>query len=338
MSLLSLPKEELLVVIDIIQKQNKKTSSDMLNNLFKKSVKGDFPEDIVKLLLQCKQVDPSIPGDVAIRQMAKKGYVDVVELLLKDIRVNPSALNCFNNNALMNACNEGHITVVKLLLQDPRVDPKVVNNKAIKLASDKGHTEIVKLLIPKVNITEITDIQILNLAKELSFKEIINLATDEDLAVVRELVPMLSATRATNYGKWIEVGTILHNIDHRLLDEWMKFSKKDPLKSHNEEWSKKWSRFGPTDLGIIALQEFALNDSPNAYEKWIASKEKVIDSVPKKLLKEIVAEMKSLSISSIEITKTSTIGVSKLDILDKMRSMDISKIQIIEEKVIIEFI
>ena len=42
---------------------------------------------------------------------------------------------------------EGHIEVVQLLLQDSRVDPSAKNNRAILAASQNGHTKVVQLLI-----------------------------------------------------------------------------------------------------------------------------------------------------------------------------------------------
>lgn len=337
MSLLSLPMTDLSIVIDAIKQQNSKESSEMLNNLFEKSVRDNYSADIVKLLLQCKQVDPSIPDNVAIRIMAQKGCTEVVDLLLKDIRVDPNAMNALGFDALMNACDKDHIEVVKLLLQDPRVNPKAGKNRAIRLASNNDHTEIVKLLIPKINLSEITDKKILDLVEKAPLKEIVKVASDEDLSIARELVPMLSVERAIDYHKWIEVGTILHNIDYRLLDAWIAFSKKVPSKFHNEECAKKWIRFGPTDRNMVALQLMASHDSPYEYKKWTASKYS-LSPEKKNLLKEIVVEMKSLNIASIETTKATTVGISNLTITDKMRTLDIFKIQITGEKVILEFI
>lgn len=334
-SLLSLPEKELSVMINILQ--NSEEGTNVLALLFDEAVRGDHSANVVKLLLQCNKINPSIPDNVAIRQMANKGYVELVDLLLKDTRVDPNARNVVNYDALMNACDKGHVEVVKLLLQDPRVNANARKDRAIELASIRNHTEIVKLLIPKVNLSEIIDKKILDLAEELKPKEIIKVSSDKDISVARELVGMLSVTRATDYNKWIEIGTILHNIDHRLLDTWIEFSKKDSLKLHDGECAKKWVNFQPSALTIRTLELFASQDSPNEYAKWVASKEKVIDSVPKNLLKEIVSEMKSLGISSIKTTKATTIGVSNLAITDKMRILDISKIQILGEKVILEF-
>jgi hypothetical protein len=68
---------------------------------------------------------------------------DVMKMLIKDPRIDPSANN---NYAIRWASENGHTEIVKLLLNDNRVDPSDANNKAIQLASENGHTEIVELL------------------------------------------------------------------------------------------------------------------------------------------------------------------------------------------------
>jgi hypothetical protein len=50
----------------------------------------------------------------------------------------------------------------------------------------------------------------------------------ENLEHVCKLVDILSEERATGYIDWISVGWCLRNIDHRLLEKWVEFSKKSP--------------------------------------------------------------------------------------------------------------
>jgi len=68
---------------------------------------------------------------------------DVVALLLKDLRVNPSAQN---NWAIRSAARNGQKDVVELLLQDCRVDPSAQNDWAIRWARCYGYQDIVELL------------------------------------------------------------------------------------------------------------------------------------------------------------------------------------------------
>ena len=53
---------------------------------------------------------------------AENGHLDVVELLLNDPRVDPSAQN---NKALRRAKKNNYQEVVELLLKDPRVLPPI---------------------------------------------------------------------------------------------------------------------------------------------------------------------------------------------------------------------
>ena len=72
------------------------------------------------------------------------GNLEVVKMLLKDPRIDPSA---YNKEAIRVALRNERLEVVKLLLQDPRVDPSAKDNEAIRYASDNGQLEVVKLLL-----------------------------------------------------------------------------------------------------------------------------------------------------------------------------------------------
>ena len=47
-----------------------------------------------------------------------------------------------------------------------------------------------------------------------------------DISTVSKLVDILSVKRASSYKTWIEVGWCLHNIDYRLLSDWIRFSER----------------------------------------------------------------------------------------------------------------
>jgi hypothetical protein len=64
------------------------------------------------------------------------GHLFIVERLLADPRVDPSA---DNNCAIRWASSKGHLAIVERLLADPRVDPVAGNNAAIGGASAEGH-------------------------------------------------------------------------------------------------------------------------------------------------------------------------------------------------------
>jgi len=99
--------------------------------------------EVIDLLLTDSSIDPSAYSNYSIMEASVRGYIEIVKLLLADPRVNPS-MN--NNYAIREASRNGHIDVVKLLLEDERVDPAAVNNCAIRMASKDRHNEVVKLL------------------------------------------------------------------------------------------------------------------------------------------------------------------------------------------------
>jgi hypothetical protein len=89
--------------------------------------KNDF--ELMKLLLQKSPNDPSSESSDSkrydldksnepIRVAAREGFLEIVELLMADPRVDPSAVNNF---ALSWSLHNGHLDVARLLLTDSRV-------------------------------------------------------------------------------------------------------------------------------------------------------------------------------------------------------------------------
>ena len=79
-----------------------------------------------------------------LRYASMEGKLEVVQELLKDKSVDPSAVN---NEAIQFASMNGRLEVVRELLKDERVDPSAENNEAIREASANGHLEIVRELL-----------------------------------------------------------------------------------------------------------------------------------------------------------------------------------------------
>ena len=129
--------------------------------------------EIVKLLLQDGRANPAFIDKsealyTPIEIASQNGYTDIVELLLKDSRSNPNVCNCLS---LYEASKCGYIKIVELLLQDPRVNPNVGQNRAICVAACNGHIEIVKLLAKKIDVSTITNQQVLDIIKPKSESE-----------------------------------------------------------------------------------------------------------------------------------------------------------------------
>jgi hypothetical protein len=73
-----------------------------------------------------------------------KGHLAVVERLLQDKRVDPSANN---NDAVRMAAASGHLAIVERLLQDKRVDPSADGNFAVRMSAWNGRLAVVDRLL-----------------------------------------------------------------------------------------------------------------------------------------------------------------------------------------------
>jgi len=125
---------------------------------FKTSINGFFQAScgngffsVVSCLLNKTIITPSENDNFAILLAVAYGHLNIVDLLLKDTRVNIAAGR--SRYLLLHlAAPEGHTEIVKRLLEDERVEPEILDNHALKLAASRGHVEIVELLLahPKV--------------------------------------------------------------------------------------------------------------------------------------------------------------------------------------------
>ena len=116
--------------------------------LFKASEYGHLA--IVNLLLHDDRVDPSAWEQCFIGLASQHGHVDVVDRLLRDARVDPSADHQY---AVRWASRKGHVAVVHCLLRDARVDPGACDQHAIQWASTEGRVAVVDRLLcdPRVD-------------------------------------------------------------------------------------------------------------------------------------------------------------------------------------------
>jgi P4 family phage/plasmid primase-like protien len=97
-----------------------------------------------------------------------------------------------------------------------------------------------------------------------------NKLSDDDLKQAQELVGLLEKDRAETYNDWIRVGWCLRNIDHRLLDDWVSFSKKSP-KFKDGDCEKMWNymRQDGACLGMGTLHLWAKQDNPTEYNRIV---------------------------------------------------------------------
>ena len=89
-----------------------------------------------------KQILP-YNGNEPLRQAFTHGWLNVVNILLDDRRVNPGA---WESISLLKACENGHTEIVKRLLESGKVNPHAEGDYAMRIALQKGYTKIVKLL------------------------------------------------------------------------------------------------------------------------------------------------------------------------------------------------
>ena len=91
--------------------------------------------------------------------------------------------------------------------------------------------------------------------------------SNDDLARARTLVTLLSPSRVTNKLQWYQLGNCLFNIDHRLRDDWIVYSKRCDLGYDVDKCISAWKKMKRTNYAIATLHYFASQDNPEAYTK-----------------------------------------------------------------------
>lgn len=93
---------------------------------------------------------------------------------------------------------------------------------------------------------------------------------EEEYRQASQLVDLLTKDRADNYNEWIRVGWCLRNIDHRLLNSWIDFSKKS-AKFVEGECEKNWNymRQDGACLGMGTLYLWAKTDNKEKYDEIV---------------------------------------------------------------------
>jgi len=89
--------------------------------------------------------------------------------------------------------------------------------------------------------------------------------TKSELELVHKLVDLLSMRRCENYSDWIQLGWTLHNIDKKLLNLFMTFSKKSKTKYEPGCCEKLWRDAKDDGLTMGTLHWWAKQDDPEGY-------------------------------------------------------------------------
>lgn len=157
-------------------------------------------------------------------------------------------------------------------------DPK--NNECLSKQVDIGnHYELVELLSIR-NKYDVTDLKIEKKEEVKAFEETckktkklkmdgpafqtnqnLKKNTVDNIDFVKKVVALLSPSRADSYQEWIRIGWCLRNIDYRLLDAWIDFSKQSK-KYVEGECERLWSYMRDDGLGIGTLYMWAKQDNP----------------------------------------------------------------------------
>lgn len=134
------------------------------------------------------------------------------------------------------------------------IDPIDVDNKINKIKekiidnTDKDNNAVAQMMGQDVNF--------------------IKAVSEELLIEAKNLVKLLSNERASEYYTWYQVGACLHNVDHRLLIDWIRFSKRTTKNNFREgECQKIWKKMKPNKYTMATLHYFASQDSPKRYLK-----------------------------------------------------------------------
>jgi hypothetical protein len=108
--------------------------------------------DVMKVLLKDPRVNPSARNNTAIITASRWELLDMMELLMSDPRVNPAARANKALRGSMKANYQRSYEVAKMLQRDSRVDPSVEDNAMVRWAADRGDFEMVRMLLKDARV------------------------------------------------------------------------------------------------------------------------------------------------------------------------------------------
>jgi ankyrin repeat protein len=113
------------------------------NKLLRQAIQKKNIQD-VKHCLATGRADPAVYRNWPLRFAAADGCVELVELLMQQPTVNPTACK---HESLVYACRNRHCDIVEILLKDKRVDPSCNQNQPIKEAIRSGGGRSMKAIV-----------------------------------------------------------------------------------------------------------------------------------------------------------------------------------------------
>lgn len=125
--------------------------------------------------------------------------------------------------------------------------------------------EYIKHVLPAIDIKYKNKLHNNIFAKTLNINK--NYTSDSELVIIKRIVmECLAPSRAEKYDDWINLGWVLRNIDYRLLETWVEFSKIGS--SYIEgECQKLWNKMRKDHMGIGTLKWWAKQDNIIKYNE-----------------------------------------------------------------------
>ena len=160
---------------------------------------------------------------------------------------------------------QDHLEFIKLFsMRNDKVNESICK---IKDNIVKEIEEYTKHVLPSIDLKQKSKLQNNIFAKSLNINK--NYSTDDELILARKLVlECLSYNRAENYEEWINLGWVLRNIDYRLLDTWIEFSKIGTAYVEGE-CQTLWNKMRKDNMGLGTLRWWAKLDNKNKYEEIV---------------------------------------------------------------------
>tara|TARA_B000000437_G_scaffold218930_1_gene199235 strand:- start:142 stop:2808 length:2667 start_codon:yes stop_codon:yes gene_type:complete len=165
-----------------------------------------------------------------------------------------------------NITGEDHLNYIKLFSM--RFDNNISKNICkIKESSVIEIDEYTKHVLPSIDVKKKAKLQNNIFAKSLNINK--NNADPEEIILTQRLVlECLCYRRAENYEDWINLGWVLRNIDYRLLDTWIEFSKISTAYVEGE-CQTIWNKMRKDNMGLGTLRWWAKLDNNAKYDEII---------------------------------------------------------------------
>lgn len=205
-------------------------------------------------------------------------------------------INCnLIKNKLLESNIENELKLVKLFSIRNKTETKlIINNENKKMDKWINSSKVKEIIKKQHNSLNSIKYSCKSDKRNISDLMIFGQSGQEfHLKYIEDLVGCLSEKRADSYNNWFLTGILLHNIDYRLLQTWIIFSKKS-LKFKDGECEMMWETL-PTyinkndtnnnkELNIGSLIHWCKEDNINKYNEIINKHYKSIEGPLNKLL------------------------------------------------------